>query len=159
TPLGNRALLEREDVAGAEDMEWWSAVDAGGGVKVTCVPARHFSERSVWDRNRALWGGFVISGAGGSAYFAGDTAWSPVFEEIRARFGAMRLAMLPIGAYRPQWFMESVHISPREAVRAQQLLGASTSIAVHFGTFPLADDGMLEPVRALEAELAKVSAR
>jgi L-ascorbate metabolism protein UlaG (beta-lactamase superfamily) len=152
-PAGNRALLERAGVRGAEELAWWKSVVVADGVRIAAVPARHFSGRGLFDRNRSLWAGFMISGPAGSAYFAGDTGFGPHFQEIRDRFGSPRLAFLPIGAYRPEWFMSRVHMSPDEALRAHRILGAGTSVGIHFGTFRLADDGQDEPPARIEALL------
>jgi L-ascorbate metabolism protein UlaG (beta-lactamase superfamily) len=152
--LGNARLLEGERVRGARDLDWWQSERLPGGVTVTVVPARHFSSRSPFDGNRTLWCGFVVSGPSGSWYFAGDTGWGSHFAEIGRRFPNLRLAMLPIGAYRPRWFMSPVHIDPADAVRAHDALGARTSLAIHWGTFAQADDGELEPAVDLDIALA-----
>jgi L-ascorbate metabolism protein UlaG (beta-lactamase superfamily) len=102
-----------------------------------------------------LWLGFAIKGPAGLTYFAGDTGAGPHFAEIKKRLGAPRLALLPIGAFRPEWFMQAVHVSPAQAVAAHDALGASTSLAIHHGTFQLGDDGQDEPRTALEAALGK----
>ena len=149
TPLGNAALMARHGVQGAEDMEWWQTKD-----NVTLVPARHFCARSVSDRDKTLWGGFVIHGHRGNVYFAGDTGWGDHFEQIAERFSPIRLACLPIGAYLPRWFMRPVHIDPPDAVRAHTVLRASTSVAMHYGTFNLGDDGETEPVDDLRRAIA-----
>jgi L-ascorbate metabolism protein UlaG (beta-lactamase superfamily) len=149
-PLGVRAFLERKGIRGAEEGDWWTERPVGDGVRLTTVPAKHFSGRGLLDRDRTLWASYVIAGPAGNVYFAGDTGFGPHFEEVRQRFGAIRLAILPIGAYEPLWFMSRVHVSPTEALRAHGVLGASTSLAIHFGTFQLADDGQLEAPRRLE---------
>jgi L-ascorbate metabolism protein UlaG (beta-lactamase superfamily) len=153
--LNNAGFLARHRVAGARDLDWWDSVDLPSGVTVTCVPARHFSARGLYDRDRALWCGFVVTGASGSFYLAGDTGWGAHFAKIAERFPALRLALLPIGAYRPRWFMASAHVDPEQAVCAHETLGASTSLAIHFGTFAQADDGEFEPQAELEEALAK----
>ncbi len=153
TPLGNGALMARGGVKGARELDWWGAADPGG-MRITAVPAQHFSARGISDRNRNLWGGFVISGASGNVYFAGDTGWGKHFAEVAERFGPMRLAILPIGAYLPRWFMKPAHISPAEAVDAHDALKASTSMAIHFGTFNLGDDGETQPVDDLREAIA-----
>ena len=150
--LGNGALLAARGIRPAE-LDWWQSVSLARGVRVHLVPARHFSSRGLCDRDGALWGGFVVEGPSGRVYFAGDTGFGPHFAEIGERLGPIRLAMLPIGAFRPRWFMEPAHISPEEAIRAHELLGATTSLAVHFGTFPLGDDGEEEPVHELRRAL------
>lgn len=151
-PLGNTALLEREGIPGGQDLDWWQTAKLSDEVTLHAAPARHFSARGLTDRDRTLWGGFVIEGPAGAAYFAGDTGYGSHFKEVGERFGPLRLAMLPIGAYLPRWFMSPVHIDPAEAVRAHEDLKASTSVAMHFGCFPLADEGYEDPPR----ELARV---
>lgn len=148
--LGNGAFLE-----GAHDLDWWEAAEIVPGVRVHAVPAQHFSSRGVTDRDANLWCGFVIETPRGNVYFAGDTGYGPHFAMIRARFGAMRLALLPIGAFRPEWFMCGVHISPRDAVRAARELGAENAIPMHYFTFHLGDDGQEEPAEVLRQELAR----
>jgi L-ascorbate metabolism protein UlaG (beta-lactamase superfamily) len=153
-PLGNAVLLARRGIGGARDLDWWESTRVSDRVTVTAVPAQHFSARGMTDRNAALWCGFVVSGPSGHVYFAGDTGWGGHFEEIARRFGPMRLAMLPIGAYEPRWFMRPAHISPAEAVDAHLVLGARTSIGMHWGTFRLSDEGELDPARDLAAAVA-----
>jgi L-ascorbate metabolism protein UlaG (beta-lactamase superfamily) len=148
-PLGNGALLESEGVEGATELDWWQDTNVGEGVRAVCVPAKHFSGRGLRDRDRTLWCGYVIEGPSGAVYFAGDTAAGSHFAEVRERFGGVRLALLPIGAFLPRWFMRPVHVSPEEAVAAHETLGAVTSVAIHFGTFPLGDDGETEAVEGL----------
>ncbi len=142
--LGNSALLEREGVAGGVDLDWWQTVELEGGVRLTSVPVRHWTSRATSDRRRTLWCGFVIEGAAGNVYFAGDTGYGDHFAQAREKFKSFQLALLPIGAYRPVWFMSDFHMSPQEAIRAHDDLRAATSIGIHFGTFPLADDGEME---------------
>ena len=146
TPLGNGALLRQHDIGNAGDMDWWDTIAIDDRVRVTLVPARHFCARGLSDRNANLWGGFVISGPSGNVYFAGDTGWGKHFERIAAKFAPIRCALLPIGAYLPRWFMRPAHIDPPEAVEAHFVLGAKSSIAIHFGTFDLGDDGEDEPL-------------
>jgi L-ascorbate metabolism protein UlaG (beta-lactamase superfamily) len=97
----------------------------------------------------------VIETTHGTIYFAGDSGWGPHFEMIRERFGAMRLALLPIGAFRPEWFMCAVHISPKDAIRVARVLGAEVSIPMHYYTFHLGDDGQDEPEQVLREELTR----
>jgi L-ascorbate metabolism protein UlaG (beta-lactamase superfamily) len=109
----------------------------------------------VIDRNMTLWTAFVIQGSSGRVYFAGDTGYGSHFRAVRDRIGPMRVALLPIGAYEPRWFMRSVHMSPFEAIQAAIDIDATTSIAMHFGTFPMADDGEEQPLEDLARALAK----
>jgi L-ascorbate metabolism protein UlaG (beta-lactamase superfamily) len=155
-PLGvaDRLISKRlAAVRAISELDWGDSVQISSHVRVTAVPALHFSGRGLRDRNRTLWCGYVVEGPSGRVYFAGDTAYGTHFRQIAERFPQVRLALIPIGAYRPQWFMGPVHISPQDAVKAHEDLGASTSVAIHFGTFRLADDGEDEPVNELRKEL------
>jgi len=155
-PLGVRARFARKKISSLEqisELDWWQSANMANNLKITSVPARHFSGRSLSDRSKTLWCGYVVEGSAGAVYFAGDTGYGPHFDEIKRRFPKFRLAFLPIGAYIPEWFMGPVHISPADAVRAHEELGAGTSIGIHFGTFHLADDGEDEPVSELRRAL------
>jgi L-ascorbate metabolism protein UlaG (beta-lactamase superfamily) len=147
-PLGNAALVRSAGIRRVEEVDWWQ--QAKTALAVTLTPAHHFSARTPWDRNRALWGGFMLSAAGARIFFAGDTAYGPFFRDIRQRLGPIDLALLPIGAYEPRWFMQSVHMNPAEAVQAHLDLDPSQSIGMHFGTFQLTIEGIDEPLRALD---------
>jgi L-ascorbate metabolism protein UlaG (beta-lactamase superfamily) len=149
TPIGNRRLVESAGIRRVEEFDWWqSAHVAGASVSVT--PAHHFSARGPFDRNHALWGGFMLALDGVRIFFAGDTAYGSFFQEIGQRLGPIDLALLPIGAYEPRWFMRSVHMDPHEAVQAHVDLGASRSVGIHFGTFQLTTEGVDAPLQALE---------
>jgi L-ascorbate metabolism protein UlaG (beta-lactamase superfamily) len=150
TPLGNAALLRSTGLRRVEEIDWWQPASIAP-MPIVLTPAQHFSARTPFDRNRALWGGFVVTAAGHRIYVAGDTAYAPFFADIRQRLGPIDLALLPIGAYEPRWFMRDVHMNPEEAVRAHLDLEAARSVAMHYGTFQLTTEGIDEPVRALEA--------
>ncbi len=152
--LGNVALLEKHSISGGRSHEWWETVEASTSVRIHLVPAQHFSGRGLTDRDANLWAGYVIESSKGRVFFAGDTGWGPHFQMIRDRIGTIDVALLPIGAFRPVWFMSPVHISPLEAVRAHRILGARISIPMHYGTFNLGDDGEAEPLLALRRALA-----
>jgi L-ascorbate metabolism protein UlaG (beta-lactamase superfamily) len=156
TGLGNKTFLQQNDITNVTEIDWWDKVPLANSITLTGVPARHFSGRGLSDRQTTLWMGFVIQSPAGNVYFAGDTGFGQHFEEIRRRFAPIRLALLPIGAYLPRWFMSGVHVSPDEAVRAHQILGAGTSIVIHFGTFRLGVDGQDQPVDDLNAALDAV---
>jgi L-ascorbate metabolism protein UlaG (beta-lactamase superfamily) len=149
-PSGVARLLQSRGIGPVHELDWGESVQIGRAV-VHNVPALHFSARGLGDRNRTLWCGYVIEAAQRIVYFAGDTAFGGHFAGIRERFGAPRLALLPIGAYEPRWFMSSVHMGPDEAARAHEILAAKTSIAIHHGTFQLGDDGIDTPKRLLTA--------
>lgn len=155
--LGNRPLLEKGGVDGEIiELDWWDSTRIGG-VLSHFVPARHFSARGVCDRNRSLWGGWMLEGKGGRVYFAGDTGWDDHFDLIRGRIGPPDVALLPIGAFRPRWFMAPVHIGPDEAIAAHRALGASTTIPIHYGTFFLGDDGETEALDELRRALQETN--
>jgi L-ascorbate metabolism protein UlaG (beta-lactamase superfamily) len=149
TPLGNGALLRSAGLRKIEELDWWQSAQTTP-LPIALTPAHHFSARGIHDRNRALWGGFMITAADRRIYFAGDTAYAPFFADVPRRLGAIDLALLPIGAYEPRWFMRSVHMNPEEAVQAHLDLGSPETIGMHFGTFQLTAEGIDEPLRALE---------
>ena len=151
-PIGNGRLLRSAGIGPVEEIDWWQSASAAP-LSVTLTPAQHFSARNMFDRNRALWGGFLIEAGGRRILFAGDSGYGPHFREIAARLGPIDLALLPIGAYEPRWFMKDIHMNPAEAVQAHRDLGARHSIAMHFGTFQLTPEGIDEPVRELATAL------
>jgi L-ascorbate metabolism protein UlaG (beta-lactamase superfamily) len=153
--LGVGNLLRRHGIRDVTELDWWETVRGRRSLSVTSVPVQHFSGRGLSDRNRTLWTGFVLSGLAGNVFFAGDTGYGPHFRKIHERFPKMRLALLPIGAYKPVWFMGPVHMSPAEALAAHQNLEAQTSVGMHFGTFELANDGQDEPRQEIERLLSQ----
>jgi L-ascorbate metabolism protein UlaG (beta-lactamase superfamily) len=155
TGLGNAQHLAKAGLRGATELDWWEAVEFTG-LRVTYVPAQHFSARTPFDRNRSLWGGFVLQFAGTTVYFAGDSGWCPHFAAIAERFPSIDLALLPIGAYQPRSFMRTQHMDPEEAVLAHLALRPRRSIGMHFGTFAgLTDEAIDAPATALELAKAK----
>lgn len=151
TGLGNKAFLESRGIRHVIECDWWQEMQFPFG-RLIFTPAQHFSARSLWDRNRTLWGGFALQKGNEWIYFAGDTGYFEGFKTIKSRLGAPRVALLPIGAYEPRWFMEKIHMSPKEALQAHLDLGARTSIATHFGTFRLSDEGFEDPIEYLKRE-------
>jgi L-ascorbate metabolism protein UlaG (beta-lactamase superfamily) len=150
TGLGNRAFLKSSGLHNVDELDWWQSAEvAKAGVIMT--PAQHWSTRGLGNRNRSLWGGFIVRAGGRQVYFAGDTGYWKHFTDIHARFGRMDLALLPIGAYEPRWFMCDQHMNPDDAVRAHVDLEAQTSIGTHFGCFALTDEGIDDPVVELAA--------
>lgn len=150
-PRGVARLLP---AARTVELDWWQSVALSPRLSVHLVPAEHFSARGLFDRNRTLWGGFVLDGPAGPVYFAGDTGDGPHFQAIRHRFGPMTLSLIPIGAYLPRWFMAPVHIDPEQAVAASLTLESMVTLAIHHSTFPLADDSAADPPVELERVLA-----
>ena len=122
------------------------------GLTITFVPSQHWSRRGLTDTNEALWGGFVVEGGGARVYHSGDTAYFEGFREIGQCFPRLDAALLPIGAYDPEWFMRPQHMSPEDAVQAFVDLGARRLLPMHWGTFKLTDEPLDEPPRRLNAE-------
>ncbi len=149
-PAGVGRLLRSRNIGPVHELDWGESLSLSQSL-IHGVPALHFSARGIFDRNRTLWCGYVIETGGRIVYFAGDTAFGDHFAHIRERFGRPRLALLPIGAYLPRWFMAPVHMSPDEAVRAHEILAATTSIAIHHSTFQLTDEGIDTPKERLHA--------
>jgi L-ascorbate metabolism protein UlaG (beta-lactamase superfamily) len=154
TGLGNGPFLQRHGITRVHELDWWQTHTAGDW-RCTFVPAQHWSGRSLQGRNRTLWGGFVLEVAGLRTYFAGDTGYCDHFTQVRERCGVPDLALLPIGAYEPRWFMRDQHMDPAEAVRAHLDLHARQSIATHYGCFQLTDEAIDAPVRELQESLAR----
>lgn len=153
TPLGNETIL-RAAIRGIEVAtgDWWDTFEVSGAVRATIVPSYHWSSRSIRDRRMALWGGFFLHTPQGSIYCAGDTAYrdGAIFQEIGRRCGTAAVAVLPIGAYVPRWFMKTQHADPEEAVQIAADCNARHVLGVHWGTFPLTDEPFDEPARRLE---------
>ncbi|MGC1403297.1 MAG: MBL fold metallo-hydrolase [Thermodesulfobacteriota bacterium] len=146
-PLGNGALVRESGISAVDELDWWQSVPLSSVLTVTVVPAQHFSSRTLWDRNRALWGGFVLSGPSGNVYFSGDTGYGPHFREIARRFSPIRVALLPISPFRLKSSNPPstghhlpLHMGPGEAVQAHLDLGAEISVAAHFQVFQLGAD-------------------
>jgi L-ascorbate metabolism protein UlaG (beta-lactamase superfamily) len=151
-PLRVARLLESQGIGPVRELDWGDRTSVRG-FTIHSVPALHFSARGLFDRNKTLWCGYAIEAGARVLYFAGDTAYGDHFAAIRERFGPLRLALLPIGAYEPRWMMSPVHMAPGEAVQAHQELGAHVSVAIHHGTFQLADEGIDTPGEVLRESL------
>ena len=153
SPLGNDALIRKDapDIV-VQTGDWWQTFPLSDHVSATIVPAYHWSARNLGDRRFALWGGFILETPAGIVYSAGDTGYQDgkIFAEIRRRCGAPRVAILPIGAYEPRWFMTSQHADPAQAVQIAVDCGAQHLLGVHWGTFQLTDEPWDEPPQLLE---------
>jgi L-ascorbate metabolism protein UlaG (beta-lactamase superfamily) len=151
TPFVNDTIMRNHDPAiAAEGYDWHDRVDLGSAT-VSLVPTRHWSARSLSDRNMSLWASFVIDAPCGRIYFVGDSGYGNgrYFREVKERYGPIKLAILPIGAYEPRWFMREQHMNPAEAVQAFTDCGAEFALAHHHGTFQLTDEAIGAPVAAL----------
>jgi L-ascorbate metabolism protein UlaG (beta-lactamase superfamily) len=152
TPLGNDTIMRNHDpTIAAEAYDWDDRVEIGAGIAVTPLAARHWSARNLSDRNMALWASFVIEAPAGRVYFVADSGYGDgrYFRRARERHGPFRLAILPIGAYEPRWFMRDHHMNPAESVQALIDCGAEAALAHHHGTFQLTDESLDAPLIAL----------
>jgi len=149
-PLGLKAWLADLGIDDVDELDWWQSRSLRG-LTFTCVPAQHFSGRTLWDRNRRLWSGWTIAGSK-RLYFAGDTAYYGAFKDIAARLGPFDLAAVPIGAYTPSEIMRASHTTPEEALQVFEDVAAKVFVPIHWGTFDLADEPLAEPPKRLAAE-------
>jgi len=152
-PLGLGALV-REAGGTATELDWWQEARFGP-VRIACVPAQHFSGRTLTDGRQRLWAGWVVAGPTRRFYHAGDTGYFDGFREIGSRLGPFDLAALPIGAYAPASIMHFVHMNPEEAIQAALDLGTSTAVGMHYGTFDLTEEALDEPPRRFHAEATR----
>lgn len=148
-PLGNEKFLKNKGIQNVKEMDWWEETRIKDK-RIIFTPALHWSARSPFDRAETLWGSFLIDAFTVKIYFAGDTGYSTHFKEIKSRLGNPNLALLPIGAYEPRWFMKPFHLNPDDAVMAHKDLASEKTIGMHFGTFQLSDEGFFEPVSDLD---------
>ncbi|MFT6878706.1 MAG: N-acyl-phosphatidylethanolamine-hydrolyzing phospholipase D [Granulosicoccus sp.] len=143
-PLGQKAWFDKLGITKVTELDWWTSAKVGDAT-VHAVPVQHWSSRSPFDRNKALWAGFVIDSPSLRTLFVGDSGYSDDFKAIAQRLGKVDLALVPIGAYDPRWFMKSSHMNPEEALLVVQDVGAKRAIGMHWGTFALTDEPMAEP--------------
>jgi len=143
-PLGIAKWFEKRKIKNVVELDWWQTFPFHG-LKVHSVPIQHFSNRTLFDRNETLWSGWIVETKSAKIFFAGDTGYSPVFKEIGDRFGPIQISIIPIGAYRPRWFMSPVHVDPPEAIKILKDTHSQVAIAGHWGTFKLSDEPLGEP--------------
>jgi L-ascorbate metabolism protein UlaG (beta-lactamase superfamily) len=155
-PLGNDAIVRRA-IPGARCMtaDWWDHLDLGRCVTTTLTPAYHWSNRWPGDTRMMLWGGHYLRTPVGSVWFAGDTGYGDgrIFGEVRTRLASPEVALIPIGAYAPRWFMAAQHVDPAEAVRIFTDVGARRALGIHWGTFQLTDEAREAPAVELASAL------
>ena len=158
TPLGNDSILRgaAPDLTAAV-MDWGHTAEAGGDLKIHAVPTHHWSARGIRDRRHALWASFVLDTPAGRIYAVGDSGFGDgrTFREIGRQFPGITMALLPIGAYEPRWFMAGQHMNPDEAVQAFELSGARAALGHHWGTFRLTAEPREQPAADLAAALVK----
>ena len=148
-PSGDKKLLKKNKINNVYEFDWWESFK-DKNFEFTFTPVQHWSKRSLFDRNKSLWGGWYISHSDYSMYHAGDTGYSNDFIETRKRLGAPKYAFIPIGAYDPEWFMSDSHVNPEEAVQIMLDLQAEKGFGMHWATFTLTDEDTIEPKIRLE---------
>lgn len=153
-PRGLAKWFRHRGMFHVTELDWWQETSMHGA-KIAAVPVQHFSGRGPHDRNATLWCGFVVEIGPRRIFFAGDTGYSKDFTDIAARYAPFDLALLPIGAYEPRWFMRPVHVDPAEAVQIHRDLQSRLSVAMHWGTFQLTAEVADEPPRQLATALAE----
>ena len=148
-PLGLKEWFRGIGIERVEELGWWESRSLGA-VRFTLVPVQHWSKRTLWDTNKTLWGGWVLEGGGVKIVHTGDLGYSKDARDIGERLGPFDLALIPIGAYAPRWFMKTMHVDPAEAVQVRSDLRARRAIGMHWGTFEnLTDEPLDEPPEAL----------
>lgn len=153
-PLGFKAWFADNGMTRVEELDWWQEREHRG-VRFVCVPAQHFSQRSLWDGNRRLWASWAIVGREKRLYFGGDTGYFSGFKEAGRRLGPFDVAALPIGAYLPPQIMKLVHLTPEEATQAFVDLDAKVMLGMHWGTFDLAEEPIDEPPVRMLADIRR----
>ncbi len=154
-PLGFKAWLADRGITDVEELDWWQSATFRG-LTLTCVPAQHFAQRTLWDGNRRLWSGWALAGREKRLFFAGDTGYYDVFKEVGARLGPFDLAAISSGAYLPPAIMKMTHTPPEESLRLFADVRAKAFLAIHWGTFDLADEPIEEPPARLTAEARRL---
>ena len=160
-PLGLKAFFDDLGISNVKELDWWDSVSVKG-VEFNFTPVQHWSARGLGDRNKTLWGGWAVFGPATHWYFSGDTGYSQDFVDTQKRFadrqtpakgGGFDIALIPVGAYEPRWFMKEQHVNPSEALQIHQDLRAKRSVGVHWGTFSLTDEPLDQPPKDLAAAL------
>ncbi|HEY6773697.1 MAG TPA: MBL fold metallo-hydrolase [Oxalicibacterium sp.] len=168
-PLGIKPWMNDIGITNVQELDWWNKTTLKD-VDFNFVPVQHWSARGLSDDFKTLWGGWVVQAKADAAVnaqppfsspfsflFAGDTGLSKDFDDIAKRFSHFDLALLPIGAYEPRWFMQAQHVDPAQAVQIHRTVHADKSIAIHWGTFEMADESLDEPPKALARALQEAN--
>jgi len=143
-PAGDLKLLKRKRIKNTYEFKWWQSFKTSN-FEFTFTPVQHWSKRSLFDRNKSLWGGWYIKHKEYSLYHAGDTGYSNDFKDTKIKLGSPKYAFIPIGAYDPEWFMAESHVNPEDAVQIMLDLEAEKAFGMHWGTFSLTDEDTIEP--------------
>lgn len=153
---GDMDLLVRSGIKNVTEFLWWEDIEVKNTL-FTFTPVQHWSARGFRDRNKSLWGGWFMQSSNHTIYHAGDTGYSDDFKETRSRLGSPDFAMIPIGGYNPRWFMNYHHVNPSESIQIALDLGVPKSFGMHWGTFRLTDEDILEPAQLIDQELKKLN--
>ncbi|MDA9561105.1 MBL fold metallo-hydrolase [Gammaproteobacteria bacterium] len=153
-PAGDEKLLKRKKIKNVYNFDWWESIEHKGFL-ITFTPVQHWSKRSLFDRNKSLWGGWFFNHKDYSLYHAGDTGYSKDFIDTKIKLGSPKYAFIPIGAYDPEWFMAESHVNPEDAVQIMLDLEAEKAFGMHWATFVLTDEDTIEPKIRLEKEIMK----
>ncbi len=153
-PAGDEKLLKRKKIKNVYNFDWWESIKHKGFL-ITFTPVQHWSKRSLFDRNKSLWGGWFFKYKDYSLYHAGDTGYSKDFIDTKIKLGSPKYAFIPIGAYDPEWFMAESHVNPEDAVQIMLDLEAEKAFGMHWATFVLTDEDTIEPKIRLEKEIMK----
>jgi L-ascorbate metabolism protein UlaG (beta-lactamase superfamily) len=151
-PKGDRRRLERRGIENVTEFLWWEEIEIKGS-KFTFTPVQHWSARGIADRNKSLWGGWFMNLKTETIYHAGDTGYSKDFIETKKRLGSPSISLIPVGAYAPRWFMKTNHVNPPEAIQIAIDLKSERNFGMHWGTFQLTDEEILEPPKLLKESL------
>lgn len=154
-PLGLKGWFADRGIADVEELDWWDKRTIEGLI-ITCLPAQHFSGRTLWDHNRRLWSAWAVAGREKRLFFAGDTGYYDVFKEIGSKVGPFDVAAIPIGAYLPPSIMRMTHITPEQALQVFADVRARQFLAIHWGTFDLTEEPLEEPPLRLEIETQRL---
>ena len=155
-PLGMKKAVEKLGSKRVVEIDWHQSIEQEK-LSITSTPANHFTSRGIFDRDKTLWCGYLLQFGTHKLYFIGDTGYGPNFKEIGNKYGPIDISLIPIGAYKPEWFMGPIHISPPQALQVHRDIQSIQSIAMHFGTFPLADDGQGTAERELGKAMEEIN--
>ena len=154
-PKGDKRRLERRGIENVKEFLWWEEIEINGS-KFTFTPVQHWSARGIADRNKSLWGGWFMELKTESIYHARDTGYSGDFIETKERLGSPSLGLIPVGAYAPRWFMKTNHVNPPEAIQVALDLESKRNFGMHWGTFQLTDEAIMEPPELLKQSLKEL---
>ena len=154
-PKGDKRRLERRGIENVKEFLWWEEIEIQGS-KFTFTPVQHWSARGIADRNKSLWGGWFMELKTESIYHAGDTGYSRDFIETKKRLGSPSLSFIPVGAYAPRWFMKTNHVNPPEAIQVALDLESKKNFGMHWGTFQLTGEEIMEPPELLKQSLIEL---